>query len=366
MASSLPRVGQLSAGERSAATALASRHDSDLATGESQAPRHPGTILVADDLDDTRDFIAELLRGAGYTVNAVADGVAALKEVARQLPDLVLSDVMMPNMNGFELCSRLKADPVTRLIPLVLITALNEREDRLAGIRAGADDFLRKPFDSTELLARVASLIRVKRYTDDLDSAESVILSLALTVEAREPYTSGHCQRMAAYAAAFGFHLGLRDADIAALHRGGYLHDLGKISVPDSILSKPGPLTKDEFEVMKRHTLVGETLCGELRVLRPVRPIVRSHHERLDGSGYPDGLCGRDVPLLAQIMGIVDVYDALTTTRQYRAALSEEIACAALAADAERGWRSPDLVREFVALCRSGEFRGAIAKPPSA
>lgn len=320
-------------------------------------PRRGGTVLIVDDMEDTRAVIADLLTGEGYAVRQACDGAEALEAVEREMPDLILSDVVMPHVGGFELCRRLKAGPATRLIPIVLITALNERQDRLEGIRAGADDFLRKPFDSTELLARVASLIRVKRFTDELDSAESVILSLALTVEAREPYTSGHCQRMAAYAAAFGVHLHLPDEEIAALHRGGYLHDLGKIAVPDAILGKPGPLTPDEFEVMKRHTIIGEALCGELRALRPVRAIIRWHHERLDGSGYPDGLTGDSVPLLAQIMGVVDVYDALTTDRQYRAALSADVACAALIEHAERGWRSRALVDEFVAFCRTLGFQ---------
>ncbi len=325
--------------------------------------RSGGSVLVVDDMEDMRELISELLTRDGYSVRQASDGAEALDAIQREMPDLILSDVVMPDVGGFELCRRLKAGRTTRLIPIVLITALNEREDRLQGIRAGADDFLQKPFDSTELLARVASLIRVKRFTDELDSAESVILSLALTVEAREPYTSGHCQRMAAYAAAFGIHLGLSDEQIAALHRGGYLHDLGKIAVPDAILGKPGPLTPDEFEVMKRHTVVGEALCGELRALRPVRPIVRSHHERLDGSGYPDGLCGDHVPLLAQIMGVVDVYDALTTDRQYRAALSEEVACAALIEHVERGWRSRTLVNEFVVLCHTRGFRKLTTLP---
>lgn len=326
-------------------------------------PRKGGSVLIVDDMEDTRELIAELLTRAGYSVRQAADGAEALEAIARELPDLVLSDVVMPQVDGFELCRRLKAGRTTRLIPIVLITALHERQDRLEGIRAGADDFLQKPFDSTELLARVASLIRVKRFTDELDSAESVILSLALTVEAREPYTSGHCQRMAAYAAAFGMHLQLSDDEVAALHRGGYLHDLGKIAVPDAILGKPGPLTPAEFEVMKRHTIIGEALCGELRALRPVRAIIRSHHELLDGSGYPDGLCGDRVPLLAQIMGVVDVYDALTTDRQYRAALSEDIACAALLEHAERGWRSRALVSEFVAFCRTRAFRDLAGLP---
>jgi putative two-component system response regulator len=326
---------------------------------------HVGRVLVVDDLDDTRGLITELLEQQGHTVHAAADGAEALEIVRRQTPDVVLSDVVMPNVNGFEFCRRLKADHTTRLIPVILITALNDREDRLNGIRAGADDFLTKPFDSAELLTRVASLIRLKRFTDELDSAESVIVTLALTVQAREPYTSGHCHRMAAFAAAFGAHLGLSAEDIAALRRGGYLHDVGKIVVPDAILNKPGPLTRDELEVIKHHAVVGDSLCGELRLLRPVRPIVRSHHERLDGSGYPDALRGDEVPLLAQIMGIVDVYDAVTTNRPYRPARNEDFACTELRMDAARGWRSRELVDEFVALCRTGTLK-RLAEPDNA
>jgi putative two-component system response regulator len=168
---------------------------------------------------------------------------------------------------------------------------------------------------------------------------------------------------MSGYAAVFGAHLGLSEQDIAALHRGGYLHDLGKIAVPDAILSKPGPLTLDEFEIMKRHTIIGEALCGQLNALRPVRAIVRSHHERLDGSGYPDGLSGDEIPLLAQIMTIVDIYDALTTNRHYRAAMSVDAACEHLMADAQRGWRNRDLVDEFIALCRTERLRMAARNP---
>ena len=205
-----------------------------------------------------------------------------------------------------------------------------------------------------ELRARVRSLMRLKRFTDELDSAESIILSLALTVEARDRYTGGHCERMAAYAAALGIHLGLTTDEVGALRRGGYLHDIGKVAIPDAVLQKAGPLTADEFEIVKQHTTIGDRLCGNLRALRMVRPIVRCHHERADGSGYPDGLGGEDIPLLAQIMSVVDVYDALTTDRPYRPAMSAADACAELEHEADRGWRRADLVREFTTLCRSG------------
>lgn len=315
---------------------------------------HEGTIVVADDMTQNLDLLCRLLRRDGYTVHAAPDGSVALDLVHRFAPDLVLSDVMMPTVNGFDLCRRIKSDSMTRLTPVVLITGLNRTDDRIAGINAGADDFLTKPFNPQELTARVKALVGLKRYTDDLDSAESLILSLALTVEARDTCTGGHCERLATYAEALGVQLGLPDDQVAALHRGGYLHDIGKISVPDAILLKAARLTHEEYAVMQGHTVAGDRLCGNLRLLRPVRQIVRHHHERLDGSGYPDGLRGDAVPLLAQIIGIVDVYDALTTARPYHLPVSSEAACEMLEQEARSGWRSPELVGEFTALVRTG------------
>src|SRR5690606_37002025 len=213
-------------------------------------------------------------------------------------------------LDGFAACRVLKNDARTRLTPVVLMTGAAEREDRMQAIECGADDFLAKPIDFTELKARVRSLVRLKRYTDELDSAESVILSLARTVEARDPLTEGHCERIDSYAVGLGRRLGLATEDLAALHRGGFLHDIGKIAVPDAVLFKPGPLTPEELAIMRMHPVVGDQLCGNLRSLARVRPIVRHHHERLDGSGYPDGLRGDRIPLLAQIVSVVDVFDA--------------------------------------------------------
>ena len=265
-------------------------------------------------------------------------------------PDLVVMDVMMPKLNGYDVCERIKRNPATRLTPVVLITALHERERKIQGINAGADDFLTKPVDPHELKARASSLVRLKRYTDDLDSAESVIMSLAMVIEARDAYTDGHCQRLAAYATALGNELQLSEDEIAALFRGGYLHDVGKVGIPDELLLKTGRLSDAEYRRIKEHPLIGDRLCGELRSLRQVRPIVRHHHERLDGSGYPDGLKGDDIPLLAQIMGIVDVYDAITTTRPYKSAATAEQAYGELMDEVERGWRRRDLVEAFIAL----------------
>jgi len=265
-------------------------------------------------------------------------------------PDLVVMDVMMPKLSGYEVCERIKRNPATRLTPVVLVTALHERERKIQGINAGADDFLTKPVDPHELKARASSLVRLKRYTDDLDSAESVIMSLAMVIEARDAYTDGHCQRLAAYATALGSALQLSEDEIAALFRGGYLHDVGKVGIPDELLLKTGRLSDAEYRRIKEHPLIGDRLCGELRSLRQVRPIVRHHHERLDGSGYPDGLKGDDIPLLAQIMGIVDVYDAITTTRPYKSAATAEQAYGELMDEVERGWRRRDLVEAFIAL----------------
>lgn len=319
--------------------------------------RYAGTIVVADDVEEILAHLCGVLTGDGYLVHPASNGEAALALVWREAPDLVLTDVQMPTLGGIELCRRIKGDPVTRLIPVVLLTGLENRYDRIEGIDAGADDFLTKPVNTPELRARVRSLVRLKRFTDDLDSAESIILSLALTVEARDKYTSGHCQRMAAYAATLGAHLGLGGEEVGALRRGGYLHDVGKVGIPDAILQKAGPLTPDEFEIVKGHTTIGDNLCGNLRLLRSVRPIVRCHHERADGSGYPDGLGGEEIPFLAQIMGIVDVYDALTTNRPYRSAVTPDAACASLEHEAQRGWRRVDLVHEFTGLCRSGQLQ---------
>jgi putative two-component system response regulator len=322
-----------------------------------------GRILIVDDTEEAAVVFERMLGPLGYVVESAAGGEPALDAIARREPDVILLDVMMPGMDGFETCRRIKANPRTRLIPVVLVTGLQSRRDRIRGIEVGADDFLAKPPDWPELTARIRSLVRLKRHTDDLDSAESVMLSLALTIEMRDPYTEGHCQRLANYASSLGARLGLPDEDLEALYQGGFLHDLGKIGIPDSVLLKPGPLSDQEFEIVRQHPITGARLCAGLRSLRRVQPIIRHHHERLDGTGYPDGLAGEAIPLLAQIMSIVDIYDALTTPRPYRAALPHEAACEALVNEVGKSWRSKELVREFLAMdtqspaaCRNNDW----------
>lgn len=319
-----------------------------------------GRIVIADDLPANLDLLERLLSRDDHTVYRARDGEEALVLVDRHLPDLVLADVMMPGRTGFEVCSAVKGNAATRLIPVVLVTASHDTQDKIRGLDAGADDFLTKPLNPPELQARVRSLLRIKRYTSDLESAESVILSLAHTIEARDAYTDGHCQRLAAYANALGTALELAEDDLAALTRGAVLHDVGKVGIPDAVLLKRGPLTPEEYEIMKQHTLIGDRLCGDLRSLRNVRPIVRSHHERLDGSGYPDGLAGDEVPLLAQIIGIVDVFDALTSVRPYKIALTAKEACRELSIEAARGWRQQRLVEVFTTLVDQGALVGHV------
>lgn len=329
-----------------------------------QTGREPAAhILVVDDLAANIRVLQSLLVDDGYRVTVASDGEQALAAVAREQPDLVLLDILMPKVDGYEVCRRLKSDPVTRLIPVVLVTGLTDTDSRIRGLEVGADDFMSKPFIVPEMRARVASLVRIKRYTDDLDSAESVILSLAMTIEARDRATEGHCQRLAHYAVALGEKLALSAEDLDSLRVGGYLHDIGKVGIPDRVLLKDGRLTPDEYAVMKTHTLIGDRLCAELRLLRRIRPIVRHHHEHLDGTGYPDGLVGDAVPMLAQIMGIVDVFDALTTPRPYKPALSVEQACAVLRHEVTLGWRSSELVEAFIRMLAERGMLPTVADP---
>jgi putative two-component system response regulator len=313
----------------------------------------PARILIADDDPGTRELLVSLIQDLGYEAQAVPDGEAAVEAATARPPDLVLSDVNMPGLNGLDLCRRLKANPATRLLPVVLITASGE-EFKLEGIEAGADDFLGKPFSTGELRARIRALLRMKAYTDELESAEAVLCALGKTIEAKDPYSEGHCERLGEYSVALGRALALGEEDLRALRIGGFLHDLGKVGVPEAILLKPGPLTREEREIMLRHPALGEAICRPLRSLQPVLPIIRHHHERMDGSGYPDGLRGEAIPLTARILQVVDVFDALTTDRPYRRALLQGAALDILEAEARRGWWDRSVVRAFRAVVADG------------
>ena len=318
--------------------------------GDLLAARRKQSILVVDDNLMNAALLKELLATRGYQTIAVTNAAAAEAEIRREAPDLILLDVIMPGKSGYELCRELKADSKTRLIPIVMITGLTDREDRLKGIEAGADDFLTKPISSEELFARVSSLLKLKEFTDELESADSVLCTLGLSVEARDPYTEGHCERLARDATDLGRFLGVEEECVVALQRGGYLHDLGKIAVPDEILKKGGNLTPAEWEIMKQHPVTGETICRPLTSLRLVLPIIRYHHEHSDGSGYPDGLRKGEIPLLPRILQVVDIYDALRTARPYKPALGHEQAAVTMRAEARSGLWDEELVSEFFSM----------------
>jgi len=324
-----------------------------------------GTILVADDQAANRELLQELLGAHGFKVIVVPDGAAALHELTQAQIDLVLLDVMMPHLNGFEVCEKIKGNQETCLIPVILVTALSDKQDRLLGIKAGADDFLTRPVDRAELLARVQSLLKLKFRTDELERAEAVLFSLARSIEGKDPYTHGHCERLADYSAALGEHLGLPEEQIVALRRAGVVHDIGKVAVPDSILLKPGRLTEEEWKLVREHPVVGERICAPLKSFRLLLPIIRHHHEKCDGSGYPDGLRGDQMPVTAKILQIVDVFDALTTVRPYKSAFSTQDALQILGEEVAKGWWDPQVFAEFDHMVRSGaacsKCRGATA-----
>jgi cyclic di-GMP phosphodiesterase len=315
-------------------------------------------ILVVDDSPFDLQILEDQLASEGYLVSTARDGEDALAKVEAEAPDLILLDVIMPKLDGFEVCRRLKSDGRTILIPVVMITSLQATHERIRGLEVGADEFLSKPFNRQELMTRVRSLLKLKRHTDELESAETVLFTLALSVEAKDPYTEGHCDRLARYSVGLGRRLDLSPEYLKALHRGGILHDVGKIGIPDAILLKPGPLSDTERVVIQTHTIIGERICAPLKSLRLVLPVIRHHHERWDGSGYPDGLAGDAIPLTARILQVVDLYDAFTTQRPYKPAYSSEQTFAVMREETAKGWWDGRLVEAFIALMEETRLAG--------
>lgn len=307
-------------------------------------------VLVADDDCTNRELLVELLNAAGFDTAVAEDGAKCIQVFRAWQPDLVLLDVEMPYVDGFAVCTALKSDPATRLTPIVLVTALSAIEDRLRGIDAGADDFLTKPVDRSELMARTRSLLSLKAFTDELEKAEAVLCALAQSIEGKDPYTEGHCQRLSTLGVSLGKQVGLGEMDLLALERAGVVHDIGKVAVPDNVLLKPGRLTDAERAIIAEHPIIGERICKPLKSFARVLPIIRHHHEKLNGTGYPDGLRGSEIPLTARVLQIVDVFDALTTARPYKPAYKSEQALKIMHEEVAKGWWDPDLLREFERL----------------
>jgi putative two-component system response regulator len=309
-------------------------------------------ILIVDDHVENIKLVKHFFKHLPYELYTALDGLTALDIIKSNPPDLILLDMMMPGLNGFEVCQKLKSDVKTRLIPIIMVTAFGKQDDRLHGIELGVDDFVTKPINFLELKTRVASLLRMKKYTDELESAEKIIFTLASVVEARDQYTMDHCKRMAHYGTVLAEKLGLDSEQIQNVQRGAYLHDIGKVGVADNILLKHGNLDDQEFGQIKQHTIIGEKICHPLRTLKPVLPIIRSHHERFNGCGYPDGLKGEHIPQIAQIIALVDCYDAMTTTRPYREALAHTTVIDIFEEDTKNGLWEPQTARAFIDLIK--------------
>jgi cyclic di-GMP phosphodiesterase len=313
----------------------------------------PPIVLVVDDVAANRELLEGHLDDLGYDVRQARDGIEALEAIAADEPDLVLLDIDMPRLDGISVCERLKAHPTRRLIPIVILTASSDRATRLRGIAAGADDFLSKPFDAKELLVRTRVLLRERALNRRLDATEGVLFALARAVEARDRHTIHHAERVGRYSQAIGVALGLDLEDTAMLYEGGVLHDLGKIAIPDAILLKPGPLSENEFAAMRQHSVEGERICLSLRSVAHYLPIIRHHHERVDGGGYPDHLAGNDIPAGARIVAIADAWDAMVSDRPYRPGLDPEEAVRRLRGNAGKQWDA-EMVQIFLALLDDG------------
>jgi len=311
-------------------------------------------VLIVDAAASNRHVLRSILRQEGCTLVEASGAREALAILERERVDLIILEMMLPETDGVELCARLKADRRTMFVPVLMMTSVPGVEREILCIHSGADDLLIKPLHPQLVRTRVRAMLRQKAALDTLEEAETILFALAQSIEARDRYTHGHCQRLAAYSVAVGKALGLGLEDLVALHRGGYLHDIGKIAISDAILFKPGPLTEEEWEQMRQHPIIGEQICRPMRTLAAVLPIIRHHHERWDGSGYPDGLRGESIPLLARILQLSDIYDALTTQRPYKPALPQGDALAVLEDEARRGWRDSELVAVFREVCLSG------------
>jgi putative two-component system response regulator len=283
-------------------------------------------VLIVEDDAGNRALLERLLEREGYRTKAVGDGEAAILAVGEHAPDLILLDIGLPRMDGYEVTRRLRTNLNTLTVPVILLTGRSSLDDVVEGLDAGADDFLSKPFRQPELLARIRSALRLRQALVRMDAAHKAVAALANAVEAKDPSTEQHCQRLANLAARLGAQAGLNPLELEAVAYGALLHDVGKIGVPEAILTKPTPLDSDEWEIMRRHPEIGERICEPLSSAGTFTPIVRHHHERWDGRGYPDGLRGEAIPLGARIVGLVDSFDAMTHDRPYRRALPVPVA----------------------------------------
>lgn len=314
----------------------------------------PIRVLVVDDNIHNIELLDGVLSSRGYEVVRAMNGKEALEKVKEASPHIVILDVLMPVMDGYETCRRLKENEETRFIPVVMLTALNSLEDKVKGIDAGADDFISKPFQTPELLARVKSLVRVRSLIDELEDAHNVLFSFAIALDFNDPYTHGHSRRVAENSQRLAARIGLPREEQEVIRNAGILHDIGKIATDKNVLHKAGPLNGLEHDHVKEHPVVGAKICEPLEFARPMLPIIRGHHEKYNGTGYPDALDKEDIPLGARIMAIVDVYDALTSVRPYRGGIPPEVAMEVMKAETVKGFWDGELLNAFTATLKEG------------
>lgn len=323
-------------------------------------------VLIVDNEDINRRLLKATLRTVACQIFECRRAKEAMDVLETQRIDLIVLDLMLPEVSGLDLCRWLKSNRHTHLIPVLILTSVQGVENEIAGISSGADDFLMKPVNAAVVRTRISAMLRNKALIDSLEEAETILFALAQAVEHRDRMTGMHCQRLASYSVLLGQTLGLQAVELTALYRGGFMHDIGKIGIPDAILFKKDELTDEEWAIMRTHTTAGEQICKAMKSLAPVLPIIRNHHERWDGSGYPDGLAGENIPKLARVLQVADIYDALTTARSYKPVLTQDEAFRIMRNEVELGWRDPMLVDLFVrTMAQNPELPELVSMPAS-
>lgn len=308
------------------------------------------TVLVVDDVPSNLELMKAVFTKDGFVVHTALNSAAALECYHNYPVDIAVLDVMMPGVNGFELCRIFKELSIKRFFPVILLTALSDTKNRITGIECGADDFISKPFETLELVSKVKSLLKLKNLYDELEHSENIIFSLVITMEARDPYTKGHSTRVGEISRDFASFIGFPEKEQEMLRKAGILHDIGKMGLSEAILKKPSSLSDDEAAMIKRHTLIGEDICKPLHSLKCIIPAIRSHHERWDGTGFPDGLAGEEIPLMARVLSVLDSFDAMVSVRPYRDRRSIANALSVMAAEQHSGQWDPEFTGLFLAM----------------
>jgi putative two-component system response regulator len=302
------------------------------------AVENPVRILVVDDSEQVRRLLRDLLTPSGYSVTECANGTRALERIAVEAPDLVLLDLELPDINGHEILQSIRSNPATRLMPVIVLTGMATTGEKMRAYAEGVTDFLAKPFSTDELLARMRALVTLKQFADQHEHAERVILAFAKMIDARDPHTAGHSGRVAEFADRIAAKIGFDGVEREEMRRGALFHDVGKIVTPDAVLHKTAQLTAAERAIVEQHPQVGEDLLSDMKTMKKTLPIVRHHHEKLDGSGYPDGISGESIPMAVRIVTVADVFDATTSSRAYRDALSISAAFEILTWGVRKSW----------------------------